>query len=100
MVTNRDPESVAFEADYWKAILDDMSQLNTLIEEAAHSLADAVIPLLALSILTDNSGRDDGVKASEAVNATMKKLAAMQQPIFDMLETAKGRVLVLEGELA
>lgn len=97
---SRDPESVAFEADYWRALLDDMGKLNTLIEEAAHQLADAVVPLLALSILTDNSGRNDGVKASEAVNATMKKLAAMQAPLGGMIEIARGRVTVLEEEMA
>lgn len=103
----RSMESILFEGDYWKAILDDTRELNTLIGQTAAGLLEvAPTQILVLSVavmsLPKGKARSALVESidiiQERITATMLQLSEMQEVIARTLGVIDGRSTVLNQE--
>lgn len=99
----RGPSGIAFEADYWQAVIVDVLELNDRVVAAAAALASASVAVIELALvapLLAHRGAHDaaGDRASGGVIATMAELAAMHEPIARLIDLVRGRLTALELE--
>lgn len=92
----RDPASLLHEADYWKALLDDLRELNQLVPAAAGATAEVPIAMLELLLSADSAAARE--KATAAARAAMGELEKMGAPIDRMIELATGRITAMRRE--
>lgn len=88
-------ERTAFELEYWKLVLADVTALSDLIERAADTTMD--IPVLALEalVMPDTLRGPQLVKVSAASRNAMNTLAQMAAPLARLVQLVAGRVEAL-----
>jgi len=96
VAADREPESIIFEADYWLSLLNDLSELNGRIHDAAGPLPS--VPLAALELLLGSDPKPTIDRIGAAVKATLDAIQAMQAPVDRMIDLAGGRVVALRRE--
>lgn len=95
-MTDRSPESMLHELDYWRALIADVTAINELIAEATEPLTSVTVETIALVL------GGDKVTASERIHAlvmrSMQSLLRMDEPLNRMLSLIEGRQLALQAE--
>lgn len=96
----RDPQSIVHEIDYWKALLDDLLDLNNRIEKAAAPLVEIQVALVEVAVMSRGTASGPGItKAGELASAAMDELPPMQDALNRVLDLAQGRLAALSVEL-
>lgn len=92
----REPASITFEAEYWLAVLADLSELSGLVPPIATAVVDIPIAVIDLALGADPKvvGAAIGQKARLALNG----LERLGDPIDRLIALAGGRVEALRAE--
>lgn len=95
----REPESIRFEADYWRVMLDDLGELNALIGAVADALVSAPVAAVGAMAKTFPVAPAEFEQVFVAVQDALDRLSDMQPVLMRALALADGRAKVLAGEL-
>lgn len=96
---SREPDSIVFEADYWKAVLEDMLEAHDLVVEVSRPLAGQSINVLALIPLVRTDAHLAAIEGLSSRNgAAMDALTRLQEVLMRLGEVAKGRLNALYTE--
>lgn len=95
----RDPRSLLAEADYWRAILDDLRAINDATLAGASAACD--IPVAMLELLLSPNVEPATDRAREAARAALDAFAAIGERVEAIGNLADGRLkmLIREGRL-
>lgn len=94
---SRDPESVRFEVDYWRAVLVDLAALHAAMPAIAQELANASVGMVSVVVRAGESESSEPVRA--AISAAMQQVADAQQVVIRLGDLAGGRVQAIRREL-
>lgn len=102
-MSDRSRESVLFEAEYWRPVMDDVLAMNELVGTLSSSLVAIPIDVLALVVAMVPRGITTGEAASldSITNAALESigtLGEMQARLKGILELANGRATALREE--
>jgi len=93
---SREPESVMFEADYWRALLADLHELVRLAPAAASPLP--AIGVASLELLTGGDLVTLTGRIAELARESMHAIAALGEPVDRIIALAEGRLVALREE--
>lgn len=94
-------QRIAFEADYWQAVLTDLGAVHEMIMQAADANAEQTVALISLLGLSLDARFVSFVgEGMEHNSRLMKLLGEMQTALMGALEVIQGRADVLTKEAA
>jgi hypothetical protein len=95
---SRARESIAFEVDYWRAVLADVTEINTLVGDAAGQLASAPVAMVAAMGKTFPVVPAEFGQVLDATAETIRSLERTQQVLLRLTRLIGGRVDALSRE--
>jgi hypothetical protein len=85
-----DRDRMLDELEYWRAVLAELEQLNSVPSDAAGELVKCSGPLLELAFYEERAG-ELALEVSQQVQRTMRVLGRSAAPLSALLELVDGR---------
>lgn len=92
--------AISHEAEYWRAVLDDLRAINDRVGLIAEALANGTVATLSLTTMVDPNGLGFVSDTMAALSAGMHQANEIQKVTMRMLELAGGRADALAPQMA
>ena len=90
--------AISHEAEYWRAVLDDLAAINVEVGAIADQLANGTVATLSLTSMVDQRGLGFVSDTMTALGAAMQHTSSIQALSMRLLELAGGRAEALEPQ--